>query len=138
MPKPKSREKRAYTFDEDDDTVEEEEDFDTYGSTKIGPFSAESNPISSHPAQASAAIGENYTSQVCSVCLETLNARLFPKRKITASCTHGANVCLGCIRQSISSQFTSKLWDQISCPSCNERLEHHDVKLFAEPTIFER
>ena len=74
----------------------------------------------------------------CVVCLETLNAQNTPKRKITSSCNHEAEVCKSCLMTSIATQFDSKVWDQIDCPSCGQRLDFRDVKAFADPVVFGR
>ena len=74
----------------------------------------------------------------CVVCLEGLGPHNAPQRKITSACDHEPNVCLSCLTQSISAQFTSKLWDQIDCPSCSARLDHQDVQAFAEAEVFGR
>ena len=74
----------------------------------------------------------------CVVCLETLNAQKTPKRKITSSCNHEPDVCKSCLTTWISTQLDSKVWDQIDCPSCGQRLDFQDVKAFADPLVFER
>lgn len=74
----------------------------------------------------------------CIVCLETLEITAFPKRKTTAACSHKPDVCLQCLSNSIATQFADKMWDQIDCPSCGQRLEFIDVKAFASSVVFER
>lgn len=74
----------------------------------------------------------------CVVCLETLNAQNIPKRKITSTCDHEPDVCKSCLTTSISTQLDSKVWDQIDCPSCGQRLDFRDVKAFADPVVFAR
>lgn len=74
----------------------------------------------------------------CIVCLEALEITAFPKRKTTAACSHKPDVCLQCLSNSIATQFTDKMWDQIDCPSCGQRLEFIDVKAFANSAVFER
>lgn len=74
----------------------------------------------------------------CAVCFEHLNPQNFPDRKTTVTCSHEPNVCRPCLSTSISTQFTSKVWNQIDCPTCGERLNFQDVKDFAESEIFER
>ena len=74
----------------------------------------------------------------CTVCLEDLSSQNFLDRKVTVSCNHEPDVCRPCLSTSISTQFTSKVWNQIDCPTCGERLDFQDVKEFAESEIFER
>ena len=74
----------------------------------------------------------------CNVCLESLEPTAFPKRQTTTACDHNPDVCLQCLSHSITAQFENKMWDQIDCPSCGQRLGFLDVKAFAEPAVFER
>lgn len=74
----------------------------------------------------------------CTVCFDRLDAFNTPHRRVTTSCIHEPDICLPCLSQSISTQFTSKIWDQVSCPTCNERLHYHDIRAFADSVIFER
>ena len=81
---------------------------------------------------------ENVTGIECTVCLERLEPIAFPKRKITNACDHEPDVCLQCLSNSIATQFSNKLWDQIDCPGCGQRLNYGDVKAFASSVIFGR
>ena len=72
----------------------------------------------------------------CSVCYEIMNNSNTPRRKTTRSCAHNPDVCLPCLSSAIATQFTSKMWDRIGCPSCNEPLDYHDIKLFADSVTF--
>ncbi|CAF9943493.1 MAG: hypothetical protein ALECFALPRED_000493 [Alectoria fallacina] len=74
----------------------------------------------------------------CVVCFETLGPQNTPKRKITSSCNHEPDVCRPCLTTSISTQFNGKVWDQIDCPACGQRLEFQDVKAFADSVVFGR
>lgn len=74
----------------------------------------------------------------CVVCFENLSPQNRPERKITCSCNHEPDVCRSCLSASISTQFNSKVWDQINCPTCGERLDFHDVRAFADSPVFER
>ena len=74
----------------------------------------------------------------CVVCFETLTAENTPNRNITTSCDHEPDVCTTCLSTSISTQFTSKVWDQIDCPTCGERLGYQDVQEFADSDVFGR
>ena len=74
----------------------------------------------------------------CSVCFETLTVQNTPNRNVTLSCGHEPDVCTTCLCKSISTQLTSKVWDQIDCPTCGERLEYQDVQEFADSEVFGR
>lgn len=74
----------------------------------------------------------------CVVCFETLSPQNTPKRKVTSLCNHEPDVCNSCLAISISTQFNSKVWDQIDCPTCDQRLGFQDVKTFADSPVFER
>lgn len=76
--------------------------------------------------------------QTCVVCFENLGPENTPHRSPTQSCRHEPNVCLLCLLTSIGTQLNSKVWEQIDCPSCEERMHHQDVKEFGNPVIFER
>ena len=74
----------------------------------------------------------------CAVCFETLNPQNTPRRKITSSCNHEPDTCKSCLTTSISTQLDNKVWDQIDCPTCGQRLDYKDVKAFADPIVFGR
>ena len=80
----------------------------------------------------------NLNGRECVVCLETLRQDEFPGRRITASCDHDADVCLGCTAQHIASEIRDKMWDRIACPTCIAVLAFQDVKEFADQETFER
>lgn len=80
----------------------------------------------------------NVLSEECVVCFETLSPQNTPKRKVTSLCNHEPDVCNSCLAMSISTQFNSKVWDQIDCPTCGQRLGFQDVKTFADSVVFER
>ena len=72
----------------------------------------------------------------CSICLDSFGLERFPKRSITSTCNHAPDVCLSCLAQSIAAQFSNKVWDQIDCPTCSQRLQHADIKMFASSVVF--
>lgn len=74
----------------------------------------------------------------CSICMEKCSEDQIPSRRVTAGCNHDRDVCIACVRQSISAQFQVKMWNQLSCPCCAQLLRHEDVKEFGDPVIFER
>ena len=84
---------------------------------------------------------QNVTSALlrdCVVCFESLGPQNTPKRRITSACNHEPDICRNCLATSISTQFNSRIWDQIDCPTCGQRLEFQDVKIFADSVIFGR
>ena len=78
------------------------------------------------------------TKRDCSICLESQSLQRFPNRSITSACNHAPDVCLTCLATSIETQISSKLWDQIDCPMCSQRLQYTDVKKFASSVVFGR
>lgn len=92
------------------------------------------NADSSSPHNEHAPISE----QVCKVCLESLGMEQFPGQKLTLACDHEATVCQSCLATSISTQLSSKTWDQISCPDCGAGFEHQDIKESADEETFQR
>ena len=74
----------------------------------------------------------------CVICLETLNSQNTPNRNVTSSCSHASDVCYSCLATSISTQMDIKVWDQIDCLICGQRLDFQDVKAFADPAVFSR
>jgi hypothetical protein len=74
----------------------------------------------------------------CLICAESKTARHFPTRPPTAVCTHNPQTCTHCLRQWIQSEFEGKVWDQIDCPECRERMQFEDIRQFAPSAIFRR
>lgn len=96
-----------------------------------------STPLSASQKKPSSAVDHEDLETECSICLQDLPAKRFPKR-ITGACDHDSNVCFECLRASITTQFASNVWNQIECPTCQERLQYMDMKLFADSKVFER
>lgn len=76
--------------------------------------------------------------QECPICNEQRRLALYPERRITQACEHEPEICLSCIKQSISAQMTSVTWDQLACPLCPALLSHGDMKAWAENNDFDR
>ncbi|KAF2501288.1 hypothetical protein BU16DRAFT_451626, partial [Lophium mytilinum] len=74
----------------------------------------------------------------CIICTESKSARHFPTRLPTAACTHDAQTCTRCLRQWITSEFESKVWDQIDCPECRERMHYEDMAQLAPSSVFRK
>ncbi len=72
------------------------------------------------------------------VCMEEITPADRPRRRITRACGHEPDVCIPCLRGSIAAQIENKVWDQIDWPSCNARLAHEDVKIFADSSVYGR
>lgn len=92
--------------------------------------------MSRNPANASGALRQTPNQKECTVCMESLALESYPKAKITLLCEHVPDVCLKCLAQSIATQFTTKVWDQVDCPTCSERLQYADIKRYADAAIF--
>ena len=76
--------------------------------------------------------------RLCQICYETLPGPNFPQRAPTSNCDHPANVCSACLAKSLAQQMDQRMWDQIDCPVCSERLGFFDVKEFADIATFEK
>lgn len=82
--------------------------------------------------------GEGIEGPQCVVCYQQLKPTNRIQRKITSGCDHEPDVCKECLIVSIKIQFRDKMWDQIECPSCPQRLSHHDMQLFADKDTFNK
>ena len=78
------------------------------------------------------------SGKTCIVCWDDLGSEIISQGPITSKCTHERNVCNACISQTISSQLDSKMWDQITCPACEEIMEYPSIQKFAKATILAR
>jgi IBR domain, a half RING-finger domain len=74
----------------------------------------------------------------CAVCADTLRESQFPETRITQSCTHTPNTCLGCIQRHIEIQLETRLWNQLCCPECSALLGYADVEKYASKATFQR
>lgn len=74
----------------------------------------------------------------CIICVETRTAAEFPTLSVTANCTHVPEACLECLRTSIRTDLSSKLWTEIRCPECSELLEYVDIQKYADKETFGR
>lgn len=105
--------------------------YDTHPTSRTPPVKQE---VDRPPSPASSIVADRN----CLVCYDVLDEYNTPQQRTTSSCQHESNICRQCISTSINSQFATKMWDQIQCPSCNERLGYHDMQNFAEQETFER
>ncbi|KAK0706054.1 hypothetical protein B0T26DRAFT_655949, partial [Lasiosphaeria miniovina] len=74
----------------------------------------------------------------CIVCTDSKAASEFPASTVTKACKHAPSTCLECIAISIRSDLNNRLWNEIGCPECRERLQYEDVQKFADPATKER
>jgi hypothetical protein len=71
----------------------------------------------------------------CTVCTEYLPPYRFPTRTPTTSCEHPPDTCRRCVRKWIRFSFLTRQWHHIDCPECDQRLQHEDLKAFADPEL---
>jgi len=76
--------------------------------------------------------------RTCVVCTDSRTLRHFPHRPATKQCEHEANTCNRCLRRWITTQFQTKIWNQIHCPECSLPLEYTDIHEFATSEIFKQ
>lgn len=77
-------------------------------------------------------------TKMCHVCCEVQSSTLFPSRLPTSTCKHAVDACRLCLEKSIAEQMDQKIWDQIDCPMCPERMAFFDVKEFADTVTLEK
>ena len=75
---------------------------------------------------------EPSSKTICAVCFESSTEATFPDRPPTLECNHPIDTCLECLAGSIQTQYTSNIWNQISCTSCTAILTPDDVNTFAD------
>jgi len=73
--------------------------------------------------------------KACTICTDALVLSHFPARAPTELCTHPPTICSRCLRKWIDYSFKMRVWNQIDCPVCDQRLQHADVKAFADPEL---
>ena len=81
---------------------------------------------------------EDKHKRECMVCTDTLSLHRFHDRPPTRDCKHGADVCRRCLRTWIKSEFSTKMWDDIKCPSCLISMKSADMRDSAPKEIFKR
>lgn len=69
----------------------------------------------------------------CLVCTEAKALNHFPLFTLSTECQHEMHVCLDCVRLSIEADLKNKHWQEISCPSCDSRLDARAIELYAGP-----
>ncbi|KAH5315555.1 hypothetical protein HBI24_016430 [Parastagonospora nodorum] len=78
------------------------------------------------------------STKECNVCTETRPLFQFPERPPTEDCQHSIDTCTHCLQTWIESEFKSKMWNEVNCPTCRARLQFNDVKDFAPRNVFVR
>jgi hypothetical protein len=73
----------------------------------------------------------------CIACMEAFTIDSLPAIHLTPDCVHEPDTCSSCLTQSLDIQIRDQPWDQITCPSCPQRLPYEIVKLLASPAAFQ-
>lgn len=81
---------------------------------------------------------KNQPKKECIVCTDTRALHRFPDRLPTRQCNHDTDVCRRCLRTWIESEFSTKIWNEINCPICAERMQYADIRRFAPEKVFQR
>ena len=104
-----------------------------------GPPIPIANEVEPQPFQFHQLVSEPHSRQArdCAVCLEEKAAATFPRRRVVDACQHESNTCLACLQEHIAAFFQANDPQHIACPTCNERLEHKDVREFATDVSFQ-
>lgn len=74
----------------------------------------------------------------CIICTDTRSLHHFPTQTPTEQCTHDIDVCRRCLRRWIESSFTTKMWNEMTCPVCAAQMQYDDVRAFASKEVFRR
>lgn len=75
--------------------------------------------------------------RTCELCLEELAIDYFPLRRITSTCEHETEVCLDHLRQYIIAHLMERHVDELTCPSCDERMSNEDVQILGDQELFD-
>ena len=54
------------------------------------------------------------------------------------TCQHAPITCRNCMTRSMNSQIGSKHWGDITCPSCNSKLNPQEIQAYAAPDDFQK
>lgn len=77
-------------------------------------------------------------SRVCVLCKEARPVKMFPARRVTATCAHQTGECLPCLQQWIEGCIETRGCERCSCPECGEPMAYEDVGAFASDDAFTR
>jgi hypothetical protein len=82
--------------------------------------------------------GKREEKKECVVCTDKISLHHFPDRPPTKDCKHGVDVCRKCLRTWMESEFSTKMWDDIKCPTCSTAMKRPDMQAFAPKEVFKR
>ena len=81
----------------------------------------------------------------CTICFESLPLGDFPADAITSTCLlefhrieDESFVCKSCINESIDAQLSVSRPDEVSCPSCKQKMSHQDIQKWTEQEVFDK
>jgi hypothetical protein len=105
---------------------------------KAGESNAKHKSISRQDSHHDGHTDKKKEKRECVVCTDTLSLHRFPDRPPTTHCKHKVDVCRKCLRTWITSEFDTKMWDDIKCPVCSTLMQKGDMRHFAPKDIFKR
>lgn len=73
----------------------------------------------------------------CAICGDSCLISDLPS---ASGCSHEPENCHSCFSTWVNTQLDSTTWDRVKCPTsgCEVLLQHNDIKLFAEPAVYDR
>lgn len=74
----------------------------------------------------------------CVICFQQKPGVDFPGSRISNNCAHESETCLECIKASIKTGLSLQQWHNVRCPECQECLEYHNIKKYADEATFLR
>jgi hypothetical protein len=75
-----------------------------------------------------------HETRECIVCVGQKRIDDFPR--VTEECTHQRQVCLNCLQRWLETTLNGMNWNHLQCPSCEEILQHADMRRIATPEVF--
>ena len=67
----------------------------------------------------------------CTICSTDVAVNWFPKLAHEGAEEHDRGVCFACWEQHLASEVVNKAFDAVSCPQCDDRLIHEEIKKLA-------
>lgn len=74
----------------------------------------------------------------CTICFDDFSATVRPPAWISLACQHEPSACSDCVAKSIRSDLETRMWNDIRCPECKEKLIHDDIQRLADRETFDR
>ncbi|KAH7078278.1 hypothetical protein FB567DRAFT_406090, partial [Paraphoma chrysanthemicola] len=99
---------------------------------------SEQHQSKTRTSQTSARHKKRHATRECVICTDIRPVHRFPDRAPTSQCTHASSACRHCLRTWIQSEFSTKIWNEINCPVCAERMQYDDMQEFAPRDVFRR